>query len=90
MGRKNQCLEIEEVAEDLNVETSDTGEMSGAFEELENRSAIENTLEERFILVSRATRQIKGKHGSLLQQEDKAHPIGQTAESNQPPRIHQT
>ena len=61
VGRKNPEVSGDwEVAQaDLNVETSDTGELSGAFEELENRAAIENTLEERFILVSRALDSLK-------------------------------
>ena len=61
VGRKNPEVagDWEAIPEDLNVETSDTGEMSGAFEEMENRSAIESTLEERFILVSKALDSIK-------------------------------
>ena len=63
VGRKNPEVpgDWEAVPEDLNVETSDTGELSGAFEELENRAAIENTLEERFMLVSKALDNIKKK-----------------------------
>lgn len=78
VGRKNPEVpgDWEVVPEGLNVETSDTGEMSGAFEELENRSAIENTLEERFVLVSRALDNIKkGTYGVCASKEDKTHPI---------------
>ena len=78
VGRKNPEVagDWEAVPEDLNVETSDTGEMSGAFEEMENRSAIENTLEERFILVSRALDSIKKEtYGVCSSQEGKPHPI---------------
>ena len=78
VGRKNPEVagDWEAVPEDLNVETSDTGELSGAFEEMENRSAIENTLEERFILVSKALDSIKkGTYGVCASQEGKAHPI---------------
>ena len=78
VGRKNPEVsgDWEIAQEDLNVETSDTGEMSGAFEELENRAAIENSLEERFILVSRAMDSIKkGTYGVCASKEGKAHPI---------------
>ena len=78
VGRKNPEVpgDWEAVPEDLNVETSDTGEMSGAFEEMENRSAIENTLEERFILVSRALDSVKkGTYGVCVSKEGKPHPI---------------
>ena len=78
VGRKNPEVagDWEAVPEDLNVETSDTGELSGAFEEMENRSAIENTLEERFILVSKALDSIKkGTYGVCSSQEGKSHPI---------------
>ena len=78
MGRKNPEVsgDWEVTQEDLNVETSDTGEMSGAFEELENRSAIENTLEERFIFSKQGARQHqKGAYGVCSSKEGKAHPI---------------
>ena len=78
VGRKNPEVsgDWEVVPEDLNVETSDTGEMSGAFEELESRSAVENTLEERFILVSRALDSIKkGTYGVCGSKEGKTHPV---------------
>ena len=78
VGRKNPEVSGDwEVAQaDLNVETSDTGELSGAFEELENRAAIENTLEERFILVSRALDSLKkGTYGVCASKEGKTHPI---------------
>lgn len=78
LGRKNPEVpgDWEAVPEDLNVETSDTGELSGAFEEMENRSAIENTLEERFILVSRALDSIKKEtYGVCASKEGKTHPI---------------
>ena len=78
VGRKNPEVagDWEAVPEDLNVETSDTGELSGAFEEMENRSAIENTLEERFILVSRALDAVKKEtYGVCSSQEGKPHPI---------------
>lgn len=78
VGRKNPEVsgDWEVAQEDLNVETSDTGEMSGAFEELENRAAVENTLEERFILVNRALDSIKkGTYGVCASKEGKAHPI---------------
>ena len=78
VGRKNPEVpgDWEVVQEDLNVETSDTGEMSGAFEELENRAAIENTLEERFVLVSKALDSIKKEtYGICKNKEEKAHPI---------------
>ena len=78
VGRKNPEVsgDWEVAQEDLNVETSDTGEMSGAFEELENRAAIENSLEERFILVSRALDSIKKEtYGVCASKEGKTHPI---------------
>src|SRR3989338_2305650 len=42
VGKKNPEVagDWEAVPEDLNVETSDTGELAGAFEEMENRSAV--------------------------------------------------
>ena len=78
VGRKNPEVagDWEAVPEDLNVETSDTGELAGAFEEMENRSAVENTLEERFILVSRALDAVKKEtYGVCSSQEGKPHPI---------------
>src|SRR3990167_5121928 len=78
VGRKNPEVagDWEAVPEDLNVETSDTGEMAGAFEEMENRSAIENTLEERFILVSKALdNEKKGIYGVCSSKDRKPHPI---------------
>ena len=78
VGKKNPEVagDWEAVPEDLNVETSDTGELAGAFEEMENRSAVENTLEERFILVSRALDAVKKEtYGVCSSQEGKPHPI---------------
>ena len=73
--------------EDLDMETSDTGEMSGAFEELENRSAIENTLEEDLFLVSRGLDSIKRRLRRLLQQRRKAHQLNPNGRKPiQPPR----
>lgn len=78
VGKKNPDVpgDWEAVPEDLNLETADTGELSGAFEETENRIAIENTLEERFALVNKALENIKsGSYGFCSNKEGKSHPI---------------
>src|SRR3989338_8764062 len=69
VGKKNPEVagDWEAVPEDLNGETSDTGELA---------AAVENTLEERFILVSRALDAVKKEtYGVCSSQEGKPHPI---------------
>ena len=78
VGKKNPEVlgDWEVVPENLSLDTADTGEMSGAFEDMENRVAIENTLEERLMLVSRALESINnGAYGNCSNKDDKAHPI---------------
>ena len=78
VGKKNPDVpgDWEVVPENLNTEMSDTGEISGAFEDMENRVAVENTLEERFNLVNIALENIKsGSYGTCSNKGEKAHPI---------------
>jgi len=49
---------------DLNIETSDPNELADTFEELENRSALEDKIEERLMAVGQALVRIKrGTYG---------------------------
>lgn len=79
VGKKNP--EVSEdwevvVQEDLSLETADTGEVAGAFEDMENRVAIEDTLEERFMLVNAALEKIKNNtYGICSNKEGKEHPV---------------
>lgn len=78
VGKKNpEVSEDWEVAqEDLSLETADTGELSGAFEDMENRVAIEDTLEERFMMVNSALEKIKNNtYGICSNKEGKIHPV---------------
>ncbi|NUQ56888.1 MAG: hypothetical protein HUT38_00070 [Candidatus Paceibacter sp.] len=59
----------------FDVDTSEEGELSSAFEELENRNAIEDSLEERLLFVNKALEKIKeGKYG-ICSGDGKDHPI---------------
>lgn len=78
IGKKNPEVsgDWEVVPDVLNLETADTGEVAGVFEDMENRVAIENTLEERFMLVSKALESINnGAYGNCSNKEGKVHPI---------------
>lgn len=78
IGKKNPDVsgDWEVVQEDLSLETADSGEVSGAFEDMENRVAVEDTLEERFMLVNTALEKIKNNtYGVCSNKEKKAHPI---------------
>jgi len=61
VGRKNPNApgDWEVAPVDLNAETSDPNELADIFEELENRSALEDKLEERLMSVNRALNRIK-------------------------------
>jgi RNA polymerase-binding protein DksA len=66
IGRKNPDIagDWEVMPADLNINTADKNELADAFEELENRSAIEDSLEERLMFVNKALENIKkGKYG---------------------------
>jgi len=78
VGKKNPDVpgDWEAVPDDLNVETSDVGEISGAFEDMENRAAVENTLEERLALVTKALENINSEsYGVCSNKETTPHPI---------------
>lgn len=77
VGKKNP-----EVREDweatpaiLDTETSDTGELSNAFEEMENRAAVENSLEEQLVLVNRGLNKIKKGTYGVCEEKGKKHNI---------------
>lgn len=78
VGKKNPDVpeDWEVVPERLDLETADLGELSGASEDMENRIALENTLEERFMLVNTALEKIKNNtYGICLNKEGKTHLI---------------
>jgi DnaK suppressor protein len=61
VGRKNPNVpgDWELAPMDLNTDTSDPNDLADTFEELENRSAIEDKLEERLTFVNQALLRIK-------------------------------
>lgn len=78
VGKKNPEVsgDWEAVPEVLSLETADTGELAGAFEDMENRVAIENTLEERFMLINMALEKIKNNaYGVCSSKEGEPHLI---------------
>lgn len=61
IGKKNPDVvgDWEVTPGELNVNPADPSELADAFEELENRSAIEDSLEEKLIFVNKALANIK-------------------------------
>jgi len=66
VGKKNPEVEGDwQVTQgEINLDVPDQSDLANTFEELENRAALENTLEERLIMVNKALERIeKGEYG---------------------------
>ena len=66
VGQRNPKIagDWETTMADMNVMTSDKNELADAFEQLENRAAIEDKLEEQLTFINEALEKIKnGKYG---------------------------
>lgn len=66
VGQKNPKIadDWEMTMGDMNVMTADKNELADAFEQMENRAAIEDKLEEQLIFINEALEKIKkGKYG---------------------------
>lgn len=66
IGKKNPDVagDWEVTTGELNVNPADPSELADTFEELENRSAIEDSLEEKMVLINKALAKIKkGAYG---------------------------
>jgi len=77
VGRKNPEVagDWEATPPDFGAEVPDTGDMASAFEEMENRSAVEDSLEERLMDVNKALEAIKDGTYGTCSVGGKKHPI---------------
>lgn len=77
VGKKNPEVtgDWEATPPDFGSEVSDTGDMASAFEEMENRSAVEDSLEERLMNVNKALQAIKDGSYGVCSVGEKKHPI---------------
>lgn len=77
VARKNPDVpgDWETTQEALAVEVPDSGEMASNLEDLENRSAIENSLEERLVYVKQALEKITKDSYGFCVVGGKEHPI---------------
>lgn len=77
VGRKNPDVpgDWEVSPANFDTGTSESGELSNAFEEFENRNAIEDSLEERLQFVNGALEKIKNGSYGLCSVDGREHPI---------------
>lgn len=85
VGRKNPGVpgDWEATPEVLAVEVPDSGEMASNIEQMENRSAIEDSLEERLVFINGALERIANGTYGMCVFNGKSHPIeGKRLEAN--------
>jgi len=89
VGRRNPRVPGDwevDYPDDMNIETSDKNDLADTFEEMENRFAIEDKLEERLIMVNKALNRIKkGNYGickvcgkNIEEKRLKINPVAET------------